>query len=81
MTPESVIVTSQYAINWSIVGRRKLVIEPKQKKARKGQIALHVDKGWLRLRWNHQGKRYTMAVGLLNTPANRSLAEAKGGHH
>ncbi|MFG6097326.1 tyrosine-type recombinase/integrase [Leptothoe sp. ISB3NOV94-8A] len=52
--------------------------EPKQKKALKGQIALHVDKGWLRLRWNHQGKRYTMAVGLLNTPANRSLAEAKG---
>ena len=53
------------------------MVEPK-KRALKGEIALHVDKGWLRLRWNHQGKRYVMAVGLVDTPGNRALAEAKG---
>ncbi|MEM1240657.1 MAG: phage integrase SAM-like domain-containing protein [Cyanobacteria bacterium P01_H01_bin.26] len=54
------------------------MVEPKKKRALKGEIALHVDKGWLRLRWNHQGKRYVMAVGLVDTPGNRALAEAKG---
>ncbi|MEM9978970.1 MAG: DUF3596 domain-containing protein [Cyanobacteria bacterium P01_D01_bin.2] len=54
------------------------MVEPKKKRALKGEIALHVDKGWLRLRWNHQGKRYVMAMGLVDTPGNRALAEAKG---
>ncbi|ESA38092.1 site-specific recombinase [Leptolyngbya sp. Heron Island J] len=63
-------------INWSIVGLQKLVVEP-VKRARKGEVKVNVDKGWLRLRWSYQGKRHVMAIGLLDTPANRALAAAK----
>ncbi|MEL6229591.1 MAG: tyrosine-type recombinase/integrase [Cyanobacteria bacterium J06627_3] len=69
---------SRYDIKWSMIGRQNVVVEPK-KRARKGEISVINDKGWLRLRWSHQGKRYVMAVGLLDTPANRPLAEAKAG--
>ena len=58
------------------MGRRKLVAEP-EKRASKGEVKLNVNKGWLRLRWNHQGKRYVMAVGLLDTPVNQALALGK----
>ncbi|MEM1253286.1 MAG: tyrosine-type recombinase/integrase [Cyanobacteria bacterium P01_H01_bin.21] len=53
------------------------MIEPAKKHARKGEVKINVDKGWLRLRWSCQGKRHVMAVGLLDTPANRAIAAAK----
>ncbi|EKV01571.1 site-specific recombinase XerD [Leptolyngbya sp. PCC 7375] len=76
VTPESVIVTSQYDVNWSVIGLRKLVVES-AKRAHRGEVKVNVNSGWLRLRWSYQGKRYVMAVGLLDTPANRALASAK----
>ena len=76
MTPESGIVTSQYDINWSVIGLRKLVVEP-VKRAHRGEVKVNVNNGWRRLRWSYQGKRYVMAVGLLDTLANRALASAK----
>ena len=53
------------------------MVEPAKKHARKGEVKINVDKGWLRLRWSCQGKRHVMAVGLLDTPANRAIAAAK----
>ena len=41
----------------------------------KGSVSVGVDRGWLRLRWKHRGKSYTMAVGLPDKPINRALAE------
>ena len=43
----------------------------------KGTVAITVDKGRLRLRWQAEGKRYTLYLGILDTPENRKLAQAK----
>ena len=46
-------------------------------KTPKGNITVGTDKGWLRLRWRHEGKRYTLTMGLPDTETNRRLAEAR----
>jgi integrase len=43
----------------------------------KGAVAVGVDRGWLRLIWSYQGKRYTLALGLPDDQTNRAIAEAK----
>lgn len=45
------------------------------KKSGKGTVSVGVNRGWLRLRWRHQGQNYTMALGLPDSPINRELAE------
>lgn len=42
-----------------------------------GKIKVGTDKGWLRLRWTHEGKRYALTLGLPDTEANRTHAEKK----
>ncbi len=46
-------------------------------KTRKGSVKVESDKGWLRLRFSHAGKRYAFAVGLPDTGLNRNLAHTK----
>lgn len=48
-----------------------------QKRAAKGNISIGTDRGWLRLRWRHQQKRYSLTLGLPDTEVNRRLAQAK----
>lgn len=38
-------------------------------KAKKGKVAIYAQDGYLRLRWRHEGKRYTIALGLLEHDA------------
>lgn len=38
-------------------------------KTKKGQVAIYSQDGYLRLRWRHEGKRYTIALGLLEHDA------------
>jgi integrase len=40
-------------------------------------VKVGVDKGWLRLRWTYQAKRYTLTLGLSDSPVNRVYAEQK----
>lgn len=35
------------------------------------------DKGWLRLRWTYQGKRYALTLGLPDSNLNRTVAPQK----
>ncbi|MEO1148075.1 MAG: DUF3596 domain-containing protein, partial [Cyanobacteria bacterium J06638_22] len=46
---------------------------------KKGSVSVTSDRGWLRLRWKHQGKRYTMALGMPDSAVNRQIAQAKAG--
>lgn len=46
-------------------------------RAKKGSVAIGSDRGMLRLLWRHQGKRYVMALGVPDTPVNRSVAQIK----
>jgi integrase len=46
-------------------------------RAGKGTVSVTADKGWLRLRWRHAGKRFSLYIGLPDTRANRKIAEAK----
>ena len=46
-------------------------------RAKKGTVSITVDKGRLRLRWRHAGKRFVLYIGLPDTSINRKLAEAK----
>jgi integrase len=55
--------------NISIIGR--------QKKKAKGTVKIESDKGWLRLRFTHAGKRRAFALGLPDTRINRMFAEQK----
>lgn len=48
-------------------------------RAAKGSVSVTSDRGWLRLRWKHQGKRYTMALGMPDSSVNRQIAQAKAG--
>jgi integrase len=41
----------------------------KTSKTKKGQVAIYSQDGYLRLRWRHEGKRYTIALGLLEHDA------------
>ncbi len=40
-------------------------------------VRVGVDKGWLRLRWTHQGKRYALTLGLPVSNVNKIVAAAK----
>lgn len=46
-------------------------------RSKKGSVSIGADKGFLRLYWRYQGKRYFLPVGLPDTPINRSLAQRK----
>ena len=48
-----------------------------RQRAPKGSINIGLLRGWLRLRWTHQGKRHTLSLGLPDTDVNRRLAQAK----
>lgn len=56
-----------------IIGRQS----GRQKKKAKGTVKIESDKGWLRLRFTHAGKRRTFALGLPDTSINRKFAEQK----
>ena len=49
----------------------------RQKKKAKGTVKIESDKGWLRLRFTHAGKRRAFALGLPDTIINRKFAEQK----
>ncbi len=51
------------------IGRRKNAV--------KGTVKIESDKGWLRLRFSHQGKRYAFAIGLPASKVNRTIIEQK----
>lgn len=46
-------------------------------RSKKGSVSIGADKGFLRLYWRYQGKRYFLPVGLSDTTLNRSLAQRK----
>jgi integrase len=39
------------------------------------KVSIGLNKGWLRLRWQHQGKPYSMNLGLQDSPANHAYAQ------
>lgn len=43
----------------------------------KGDVKIGEDKGWLRLIWTYQGKRFFLTLGLPDNPANRQVAQSK----
>jgi integrase len=43
----------------------------------KGKVAIENVKGWLRLRWRVEGKQYSFRLGLMDSNANRIVAESK----
>ncbi len=49
----------------------------RQKKKAKGTVKIESDKGWLRLRFTHGGKRRAFALGLPDSNINRKFAEQK----
>ena len=55
--------------NGSQIGRRA--------KASKGTVKIENDKGWLRLRFSFQGRRYAFSLSLPDTKTNRTVAEHK----
>jgi integrase len=59
-----------------VTGETQLETE-KRFKARKGTVKIENDKGWLRLRFSHGGKRYAFALGVPDTLLNRKIAEVK----
>jgi integrase len=46
-------------------------------KTSKGDVVVEEFRGRLRLRWRHEGERYTLAIGLPDTPTNRIAAQGK----
>ena len=46
-------------------------------KASKGTVKVETDKGWLRIRFTYQKKRYAFAIGLPDTSLNRKVAQEK----
>lgn len=49
----------------------------RQKKTPKGSVKVEADKGWLRVRFTHAGKRHAFALGLPNSEINRTVAEQR----
>lgn len=43
----------------------------------KGEVKVSTDKGWLRLVWSYQGKRYFMTLGLPDSKTNRKIAQSR----
>jgi len=48
-----------------------------QSKVVRGLVAVEEFRGKLRLRWRYGGQRFSLSLGLLDTPENRSIAEVK----
>lgn len=46
-------------------------------RAKKGSVKVETDRGWLRLRWSWQGRRFNLAMGLPDEPINQTIAERK----
>jgi integrase len=46
-------------------------------RAAKGTVKVDVDRGWLRLRWSCQGRRFVLSLGLPDEPTNRTIADRK----
>lgn len=40
-------------------------------------VQVGADKGWLRLRWTYQGKRYALTLGLPDSKVNKTVAQQK----
>lgn len=40
-------------------------------------VQVGADKGWLRLRWTYQGKRYALTLGLPDSNVNKTVAQQK----
>lgn len=40
-------------------------------------VQVGADKGWLRLRWTYQGKRYALTLGLPDSNVNTTVAQQK----
>ena len=59
--------------NTDVIGRQS----GRQKRKAKGTVKIESDKGWLRLRFTHTGKRRAFALGLPDTIINRKFAEQK----
>ena len=59
--------------NTDVIGRQS----GRQKRKAKGTVKVESDKGWLRLRFTHAGKRRAFALGLPDTIINRKFAEHK----
>ena len=51
----------------------------KRSRQSKGTISVEANKGWLRLRWRYQGKRYILYLGLQDDEINRLVAEQRAG--
>lgn len=49
----------------------------RQSQTPNGIVKVVTDKGWLRLRWTHLGKRYALTLGLPNYTVNRTFAQQK----
>jgi integrase len=39
------------------------------------KVSIGTNKGWLRLRWQHEGKPFSMNVGLQDSPSSRAYAQ------
>jgi integrase len=61
----------------SQVSSQESVDNGRRSKAQKGSVKVENDKGWLRLRFTHAGKRHTFALGIPDSKSNRKMAEAK----
>lgn len=59
--------------NTNVIGRQS----GRQKRKAKGTVKVESDKGWLRLRFTHAGKRRAFALGMPDTIINRKFAEQK----
>jgi len=51
--------------------------QDKRKRAPKGSVAIGTDRGWLRLYWTLQGKRYYLPLGLPDSRTNRAIAQQR----
>lgn len=49
----------------------------RRKRSPKGSVKVESDKGWLRLRFSHQGKRHAFAIGLPASAINQKVAEQR----
>ena len=46
-------------------------------KTPKGEINIRDRDGWIQLRWRHQGKRYSLGMGLRYDPINLEVAKQR----
>jgi integrase len=43
----------------------------------KGEVKVNIDKGWLRLVWTYQSKRYFLTLGLPDNKTNQKVAQSR----